>query len=666
MSGSTRLSGKTLRLVEAAVSATAASRECIVDLSENLLAGLAAGEEFRHDVSALNNDGAPLQLCFSSGQRAYDLRLIADPGTHLDDPRERFRVSEDTLRRCFKTSGAESWIECGMNSFARLLPRTDEERSAYRHGYVWIAAGVGKPGLAFYVEAQPLGRARAWETARSWLRSVLTEHHEAGALIDKLSTSCELASFGLEGASHESVRAKLYFRLAKSAPLESLGIPLLREERMARFLSMAMGRFGVDLDGLVLCVGFSLASGQLLDAKIDLCGHCLSYAPDEWPRVLRAIEREFDLTHVPVSDLIANGVCDVAFVGFGLDTSANARLNIYLKASDPDGTPETDELNNALHDGVRYLCDLQEPDGQWRDYALPVGASNQWVTAYVGYSLARCATLSGNPLAASAAKKAVEWLTENKAYSDGWGYNDTTGPDADSTAITMALLRELGQPTDSVAAEYLRTQWRTDAGIATYSAPNAWGQAHWDVTPLAYLALGGEDQERLKDEFFNAMLSNRIPGGMWRSYWWRNPYYSTYITLDVLRQLHLAEPVGLPASVDTVLRADNAFDLSCLIGTRCLRGAGREELGAHLRGLLRWQAADGRWPGAANLRVTDDQCYAPWDAPIGEYFSDQLATITTATVVGMLAMLLSRETSVLPKSPVPTPRQAPRACASEC
>jgi hypothetical protein len=228
----------------------------------------------------------------------------------------------------------------------------------------------------------------------------------------------------------------------------------------------------------------------------------------------------------------------------------------------------------------------------------------------------------------------------DRTYPAGWGYNGRTGPDADSTAMTVALLDTLGAEVPAGDRAFLRRQWRPEGGMATYEGPQAWGHAHWDVTPWGYLGLGPGGREELRQSFERGLHANRTPDGLWRAYWWRRPFYSTFLTLEVLSELGLPEP-ALPVQAPTgPVEIDNAFDLACWIGIQHFRGAPPERMGRYLRALLAMQRPDGRWPGHPNLRVTDETCEAPWEKPVGDYYLDEAATITTATVLRVLSHVL--------------------------
>jgi hypothetical protein len=616
--------------------AISAEKSCL-----EVLATPDGGEDFLAGASALNSDGVPLQLCLSSSHGGTDLRLIGDPGTHCGDLEARDRCSRTTLDRCVRMNASDDISPLVNTTLAHLLPQSAEERARYLNGFLWIAVSPGRPGVAFYAELAPLGEAAGWQKVEQWLGCVLPQSRISGQVLAALRRHAVPASAGLEGRSKDDLRVKIYFRLKQTLPLDRLGIDLFADGQVAEFLRMAMGNFGVDRDGLVLCVGFSVATGELADVKVDLCGHCLAYAEDEWPRVVSSLTSRWDLAPLPVEDALKKHGCKVAFLGFGLDSAGNRRLNLYLNAAEPRQAPLAGEIRAALTDGVRYLRNLQNEDGYWTDFDLPVGASSEWITAYVGLALARAARQGANREAVAAAERAALWLSSQRSYEVGWGYNGKTGPDSDSTAIAIGLLRELGQPIRPEDQALLRERWQPEGGLATYSGPGAWGVAHWDVTPIGYLGLSPADQTELRPSFLAALQESRMPSGMWRAYWWRNPYYSTFSTLEALEELGIEEPAQVPGS--SRMEVDNAFDLACAIGIHGFRTDWTQRSVNVLRGLLSWQQADGGWPGHPNLRVTEDSCFEPWVEPAGEYYSDNAATLTTATVIRVLSLLLARQ-----------------------
>jgi hypothetical protein len=623
---------------------SSAAPAAVTALCQDVLALGDATEGVRPGASCLNNDGVPLQLCLSTDHRGTVLRVIGDPGAGLDEPERRHQCARETLCRCLEAHGLRALSRLAETTYDMVIPSNAEGRSAYRQGFVWIAMSPDQSGVAAYFEMAPHGREQGWDVTRKWLDSTLSSSRKADQAIAGLRELCSVASVGFEGSAPQNVRAKVYFRLTRPQSLDVLGLELLKTVEMRDFLGIAMGEYGVDCQGLVMSIGFNVATGDLVDIKVDLCGHCLSYDPAGWLDVLQRLSRRFGLSLPSLDAALTSHDCAVAFVGLGLDTARKPRLNVYLKNGQARRTPLPPDLRAAAEDGIRYLCSTQHADGHWQDYRdLPVGTSDQWITAYVGLALAQYGRWLDHAAASQGARRAAVWLTDRRSYSDGWGYNGRTGPDVDSTAFVLALLGELEMPIAGADQAFLRRHWRSqgECGLATYEGPGAWGHAHWDVTPWGYLGLSKIDQDSLRDSFLAGLKDNRMADGMWRSYWWRNPYYSTFTTLEVLERLGISEPDAPLTTASSPRQIDNAFDLGCLIGIESLRAAAPERLGGYLQHLLSWQADDGRWPGHANLRVTDDTCYTPWEEPRGSYYTDEDATISTATVVRVLARLLA-------------------------
>lgn len=591
--------------------------------------------------SGLNNDGVPLQLCMTARPGGTTLRVLGDPVAHLPTE-ERLRVSSAAAWEALEAAGAGALLPLARRTAELVIPSDADTRTAYRDGFFWIAVSPDRPGAALYVETAPLGPDAGWRVTESWLEEMLPTMDEARPVVAALARHTVTASVGLEGVSPAAARAKIYFRFTEPTSFDALGLDLLADPILLDFVGRAMGHHGVDLDGLVMSVGFSLADGALVDVKVDLCGHCLAYTADEWPEVVGRCTAPLGLASLPTAETLAADDCEVAFLGLGLDTRRDARINLYLKPRAAEA-PSDDELRAALDDAVDALVRLQEEDGRWVDYQLPVGASNQWVTAYVGTALARAARALDHEPARRAAAAGAHWLTTDRPYDAGWGYNGLTGPDADSTAMALSLLDTLALPVAEADRRFLADLWRPgEGGIATYPGPDAWGHAHWDVTPWAYLVLTEANRDRFRGDFLHGLAANRQADGLWRSYWWRTPLYSTFLTLEALAELGWTEPPGPvpPLSV----QVEGAFDLASAVAIGHLRGADRAGLGPALRALLDQQERDGGWPGHPNLRVTDDACAEPWadpHGPIGELYRDLAGTITTATVVRMLAHLLA-------------------------
>jgi squalene cyclase len=231
--------------------------------------------------------------------------------------------------------------------------------------------------------------------------------------------------------------------------------------------------------------------------------------------------------------------------------------------------------------------------------------------------------------------QAAEWLSSRRAYPSGWGYNGITGPDADSTALALTLMRWAGLPASPADEDWLRARWQSDGGFATFDRVDAWGRAHVDVTPAAYLALGASPRAALREELIAYLLREQLPDGTWPAYWWRSNLYSTRACLELLLDLGVNDLYAWPAGGASVaIQSDFELALAAEISSLCVGPDRSRELVRHL---IARQRCDGSWQGALNLRVTDPDCYTPWRHPVGRLYCDERALLTTASAVRALA-----------------------------
>jgi hypothetical protein len=294
-------------------------------------------------------------------------------------------------------------------------------------------------------------------------------------------------------------------------------------------------------------------------------------------------------------------------------------------------------LPSALRAAVNYLLSHQAADGHWQDYRLPVGRSTAWVTAYVGVALAESDHSDAVQRSAGAA---ADWLERHRPTPQGWGYNDHTGPDADSSAFALTLLRLAGKTPLPSDLTWLRQRWHVDGGFATYARDDAWGTPHNDVTPAAFLALAPADQIALHDDVLKVLARERCKDGTWTSYWWRTCHYATWWSLRLYRALGVAPEDRLPVvGMDEQHAIHGAFDLALVTGIASLQQVRPALISGLASKLIALQQQNGAWAGSMNLRVTDPSCYQPWSggAACGRLYADGDHLVTTATALRVLA-----------------------------
>ena len=279
----------------------------------------------------------------------------------------------------------------------------------------------------------------------------------------------------------------------------------------------------------------------------------------------------------------------------------------------------------ATSRGVNALVERQGQDGFWRDFNLPVGTSDEWVTAYVALALAEWAE------GRSAAERALRGLILGRTRSAGFGFNSTVDADTDSTACVVLLSAALEQRPDPADITFLQDHARPDGGYATFHGPLGWGNSHACVTPVVALALLNVSVD-LPSALVEYATGKRASDGTWNSYWWSGPFYATAAWLRLLEAAPWLCCAGPVQNTDLPIRSAMDLAFAVEIAARWKLDA-RDEL---CQALLEHQEKSGLWAPSRCLRVTDESClseHGGW----GEVFVDQDGLMTTATALRALS-----------------------------
>lgn len=307
---------------------------------------------------------------------------------------------------------------------------------------------------------------------------------------------------------------------------------------------------------------------------------------------------------------------------------------------------------------MRYLFASQETDGTWLDFELAVGYSTYWTSAYVGSCLAG-ARPSLDPVnaryAESAITAAADFLQAHCGEGGLWGFNGQVVPDCDSSSWAITFLTACGRTVTASSYAGLARFKRADGGFATYTSvrradgsESSWTRSHPDVTPIAIRALKTQMNELpVADESIRYMQRSRDETGLWQSFWYKSPLYSTLQNIITMLDCCGIVP-SLTPEMSTEIEAarDDAFELAMALEIALLCGDGDFESSfvQLLQSLLDAQLIDGRWMAQRPmLRQTDDGVREPWAIPdreAGELFFDERCNFTTATVVELLSHAL--------------------------
>ena len=297
-------------------------------------------------------------------------------------------------------------------------------------------------------------------------------------------------------------------------------------------------------------------------------------------------------------------------------------------------------LESAVSRGREFLRGRQRKDGTLLDYDLAPGAGVAWPTALAGLALGPAREFRG---ARQAARTALEALRRPQ----GWGYNDRTACDADSTAWVVRFLATsggAGNGDPAVLERYLDDQGHAHTFIGE-DRFGTWAAAHPDVTPVVGLALAeGGGSGAVISRVRRAVLATWQAGCGWPCFWWTSAAYASARSLEFLAatggvpgDLAAAEMDHLAGMgpVATVFDAANRLAAAAVLGVEVAPWAG-----ATARELAATQLEDGSWPPSSTLRVPDQRA-----ASTGEVHPDVNRVVGTAHAVMALARFLENDRS---------------------
>jgi hypothetical protein len=294
--------------------------------------------------------------------------------------------------------------------------------------------------------------------------------------------------------------------------------------------------------------------------------------------------------------------------------------------------------NERVDSGLARLVAAQDADGLWRDYGLIPGPSEGWSTSWIGWHLAQ---FSPRPASGAALRRAAGALIRIRGPG-GWGYNRSTGADADSTAWALRLMRHVGvrcgRAEETRLAQYVDGEGRAHTFEDTQHG--TWSDAHDDVTPIVGLALLACDSRsealgRLRIAVRNAQRAD----GLWTSFWWASDAYATFWSVYFLRRTGCL-PIGCSERIWELLSSMPAT-----------RGCGLEialwlllalesrhpdpSLGERLVARLLEGGIDERWRGSPLLLVPP-RFEGDMASPHGPH-ADERGLMTTAVACWALA-----------------------------
>ena len=604
-------------------------------------------------LSRINANGLPFQWSFSFGPDGErSVRFLCEAGKPGQSALERLAYSKACLRQAIAALGATMphWLEpCVLNT---VLPDLDNWPAHWRSA-LWFGVGASRRGLLIkpYVNLNwgtplerwrrlgavlaALGRDADLATLCALSRQVSRDSWPVGLAVDVLPDGAcgRLKMYFRSGAVCTDWLARWYAATCSQAHAGAV------RSALDVFAFCGAGRYpehafivGLELhDGAVsLKTDFAVTRWMDSDAAIAAgVGRVLRYIgadPGALARAMQALG-----CGAPSAQLLR-------FVGLGHEPDGRRHVNVYIEPPLPVESPafiapRRRSVRAALQAALDFLWRCQR-DGWWQDFEVPVGVSDQWVTAYVLWKLG---DVPPGLLDAQCIGTACERLRACGAAAGGWGYHGGTPIDADSTSLAILALRAHGIKVPEGAAVFVAACQTAEGGVATYPAGSepggSWTRAVCDVTAVALMAaLRGTPGEGAAAAY---LARSRGDDGCWPAFWWHSSLYPTHLAL---REGSIEPDCRLTTTLNDYA-AIGAFETALLLD--CCHSLGlKVRVKRLIRDLLDQQTDDGAWPPSALLRLTHPGVEAPAAAiDAGPSYLDRQAIFTTATVVAALARL---------------------------
>ncbi|MBB3733788.1 prenyltransferase/squalene oxidase repeat-containing protein [Nonomuraea dietziae] len=621
--------------------------------------------------SAMTVTGPPLEMSLRlDWSRSPSLRFVADVTDH------RFGLVENWpryLRYCAAVIGGEqadtlAWRLCRMH----LDGVPSQYRSRMLHG-IGYGSGPSRRGTVYFRNRMPLTGAPPHPEEAPFLEELVIDARAAG------STQAEL--LGYDFSNGEVTRSKMFCPLTRaqsSALVESidrddprLGAarvvadtfgPQARDASLFTALQISAQNGTVGRKLYFPCAPWQWSSAQ---GFLDLVSFLERLGVDLHPLAVLLDHLNADGLAVSAGFLAVSGPISSPSVTFYFSPDALSGSSFGEPRPEPQAATAPRlahqrfrSVDGLITTGLKYLAKEQRPDGLWLDLdldkslephrpAIARGRSTQFVTAFVAEALLDV------PEAQSLVAAAATALDQHGRAGQGWGWNEESPADAETTALAIRVLTCAGYSISEQCESVLRRHQRADGGFDAYlpalGTSNALDNA--DVTAAAVLALqslaaaGGCDAQGGADAALH-QLARTQQRGAWRSGSWASPLVATARAVQAFARQEICGQVRATPLMGQASQAllswplpDNPFLLA-----QWLRGWAT--VGGHSRwatvqriliSLDRQQQAGGQWRGAPNRcipRVGPHAC-----ADEQELAIDWNGVITTASVISGLHAL---------------------------
>lgn len=324
------------------------------------------------------------------------------------------------------------------------------------------------------------------------------------------------------------------------------------------------------------------------------------------------------------------------------------------------------DIDTAISKSLDFILTHKNENGAWEDFITHIGKSTSWVTGYILYTIKEFITSKKN-------------FEDTKSYllnvfeNNGWGYNPTVPPDADSTSFVVLGLDGIVNWKNNMREKiilFLKNH-KVNGGYSTYNNHSGvfktmnlplgfpihgWTQAHNEVTASVMMALQKLDAK--PNGCPKELLSPQDNRGMWNSYWWTSDLVATEISLEYLKKQNF--PIKNSKKIQQSIRSMQAkdgsiflnqvpspFNTSLGLKILILQNSDKKSLIKISDWLISNQNNEGSWPSEYILRIPRTDCVnpksgTPWTFDglgVNCIIKDQEKLFTTTTILSSLLQM---------------------------
>ncbi|MFZ1201672.1 MAG: hypothetical protein WAO07_16000 [Desulfobacterales bacterium] len=281
----------------------------------------------------LNANDTPFQFALSHRTTGMARRLLSDPGHGFYAPGGDTSSKMAAIRRAFALWQAGSLFPL-IASAARAFG-SDAAAAPPRIPDAVLGVSLDGPGAAVYFRIDPSGAAASWTVLSQWVATQFSNGARVQKLVAGLAGAAHLVGVGIEGVDTRPGRLKIYWQLDQPLPLADIKAPFVGDPAIARFLALAVGEARIGLHALFFSTAFCLRTGDAVDGKIDICGHCVPRPLPAWQQIIDQVAAAHGLVSGDFAPSEAprhhrDDSLTVEFVGMGLDRHHAYRLNVYF------------------------------------------------------------------------------------------------------------------------------------------------------------------------------------------------------------------------------------------------------------------------------------------------------------------------------------------------